>query len=499
MSTGTRYTALRTVDDGEDDKVEGPSMHRLTSHDSAASGKPVPLVQHATRSDSEGPPPSLQRTRTEEDYTNSSAPYTRASRLRYLGLAQLVLLNIIVSWDWLTFAAVSSTFATYFSVSDSSINWLSTGFLFAFCPVAPLVIWTLNKHGPKASILVSSTLVLAGNWIRYGGTRSNSFGVVIFGQVLIGFAQPFVLAAPTRYSNLWFSPAGRVSATAIASLANPFGAALGQLIGPFWASDDPSSIPRMVLYTSILSTVATLPAPFIPARPSASASSTSAHDLQQDDRSIWQYVRDVTKNGAFWLILLPFSIYTASFNATSSLLNQILEPYGFSETEAGIAGALLIVVGLVASAIVSPLVDRTKRYLLTVRVLVPFIAISYAALIFMPGTQTVPGPYVVLAVLGATSFSLLPCALEYLVLVTYPVSPEVSSTVCWTGGQLLGGVWIVIMNALRTDDWDDEPNASMITGLIFQAVIAVLVVPCVFVLGRGRFKGSQEGLQMVYG
>ncbi|KAI6882064.1 hypothetical protein KC334_g16486, partial [Hortaea werneckii] len=197
--------------------------------------------------------------------------------------------------------------------------------------------------------------------------------------------------------------------------------------------------------------------------------------------------------------LLPFSIYVASFNATSSLLNQILEPYGFSETEAGIAGALLIVVGLVASAVVSPLVDRTKRYLLTVRVLVPFIAISYVALIFMPGTHTVPGPYVVLAVLGATSFSLLPCALEYLVLVTYPVSPEVSSTVCWTGGQLLGGAWIVIMNALRTDDWDEEPNASMITGLIFQSVVAVLVVPCVFVLGRGKFKGSQEGLQMVYG
>ncbi|OTA20902.1 hypothetical protein BTJ68_15371 [Hortaea werneckii EXF-2000] len=350
MSTGTRYTALRTVDEGEDDKVEGASMQRLSSHDSAASGKPVPLVQHATRSDSEGPPPSLQRTRTEEDYTNSSAPYTRASRLRYLGLAQLVLLNIIVSWDWLTFAAVSSTSATYFSVSDSSINWLSTGFLFAFCPVAPLVIWTLNRYGPKASILASSALVLAGNWIRYGGTRSNSFGVVIFGQVLIGFAQPFVLAAPTRYSQ------------------------------------------PLVL----------------------SGRTSISHGNCQPGQPLWRRA----------------GIYVASFNATSSLLNQILEPYGFSETEAGIAGALLIVVGLVASAIVSPLVDRTKRYLLTVRVLVPFIAISYVALIFMPGTQTVPGPYVVLAVLGATSFSLLPCALEYLVLVTYPVSPEVSSTVC---------------------------------------------------------------------
>lgn len=96
-----------------------------------------------------------------------------------------------------------------------------------------------------------------GNWIRYGGTRSGSHGcfpVVVLGQIIIGFAQPFVLAAPTRYSDLWFPEKGlfgRVSATAIASLANPLGGALGQLIGPFWASET-SNVPNMVLFTAIV-------------------------------------------------------------------------------------------------------------------------------------------------------------------------------------------------------------------------------------------------------
>lgn len=90
------------------------------------------------------------------------------------------------------------------------------------------MIWTLNR-GPKGSILWSSGLLLLGNWIRYAGTRAASrpYGVVMFGQLLTGFAQPFVLAAPTRYSDLWFTESGRVSATALASLANPFGAAVG--------------------------------------------------------------------------------------------------------------------------------------------------------------------------------------------------------------------------------------------------------------------------------
>lgn len=73
---------------------------------------------------------------------------------------------------------------------------------------------------------------------------------------------------------------------------------------------------------------------------------------------------------------MPFSVYVGFFNASSSLLNQILEPYGFSEDEAGIAGGIMIIVGLIASAVVSPMIDRTKQYLITIRLLVPLIAVG---------------------------------------------------------------------------------------------------------------------------
>ena len=78
-------------------------------------------------------------------------------RRKWFGLLQLVLLNIIVSWDvgmllsddrhvvsadhqqWLSFTAVSRTSSLYFGVSESAIAWLSTGFMFAFCIVSPFV------------------------------------------------------------------------------------------------------------------------------------------------------------------------------------------------------------------------------------------------------------------------------------------------------------------------------------------------------------------------
>lgn len=144
----------------------------------------------------------------------------------------------------------------YYDISKTAVNWISTGFLFAFVVISPLTVYILHRGGPKPSIVTASIFLLLGNWIRYGATRSGkngNYGGVMFGQILCGFAQPFVLAAPTRYSDLWFTNRGRVAATAVMSLANPFGGALAQLIDPEWAGDgSPQDIPNMVLYISII-------------------------------------------------------------------------------------------------------------------------------------------------------------------------------------------------------------------------------------------------------
>ncbi|KAL2040854.1 hypothetical protein N7G274_006312 [Stereocaulon virgatum] len=422
----------------------------------------------------------------------------RAYKIRWFGLMQLILLNIVVSWDWLSYSAVANTAADFFSTTPSIINWLSTGFLFAFVVAAPATIWTLHRGGPRLALITCSLLILVGNWLRYAGTRISppNFGLTMFGQILTGLAQPFALSAPTHYSDLWFTPAGRVSATAIASLANPFGGALGQLINPFLATKA-SDIPNMTLYVAIISTVASIPSFFIPSKPPTPVSPASNHTSP----SLRETTKLLTRNPTFWLIFLPFAIYVGFFNSLSSLLTQILTPYGFSETNSGIAGAVLILVGLVSAAISSPIIDRTKAYLPFIKISVPIIALSYLAFIWAPGTRSLAAPFVILALLGAASFSLVPVALEWLVEVTWPVGPEAGSTICWAGGQLLGGIFIVLSDALKAGK-DASPPFTMSRALIFEAVVAAAAVPCALALGwvgsveQGRLgvdKGRGEG------
>jgi len=432
----------------------------------------------------------IRPTRTLSRISTSDNVVYKVYKRRFFGLAQLVLLNIVVSWGWISFAPVSDTASQYFKTSESNINWVSTAFMFAFVPASAVSSYTLHRYGCKAPITVAATLLLVGSWAKYGATRANSFPGVMVGQLLLGFAQPFVLASPTSYSNIWFSPQGRTAATAVASLANPFGAALGQLISPFWA-DKPSDIPNLVLYVSIISSIACVPAFFIPARPPTPPSAGSLPNENEQEHAQAQahglsHMRKelnvLLRSPEFFIIFTSYSIYVGAFNAFSSLINQILEPYGFSEDNAGIAGAVLIVVGLVFAAISAPIIDKYKFYLAYIKSAVPVIGIGYLILIWAPGTRSLAYVFVVCALLGASSFGLVPVVLEFLVEIHYPLGPELASTLCWCGGQLLGGIFIVIMDALKAGDSADPPQ-NMFRSLIFQAVFALAAVPGVLVLG----------------
>jgi hypothetical protein len=143
-----------------------------------------------------------------------------------------------------------------------------------------------------------------------------------------------------------------------------------------------------------------------------------------------------------------------------------------------------------SSAVVSPLVDKTHSFTLAIKSFVPLIAAGYVAFIFVPRSHALAPPYVVAALLGACSFSLLPLSLEWVVELTHPAPPEVTSAALWVGGQILGAGFLLGMDALAGGSgWGGD--GGMWRALVFEGVVAVGVVPLAWgVGGRGRGRGS---------
>jgi MFS family permease len=211
-----------------------------------------------------------------------------------------MLMNIVVSWDWLTYAPVTDVTQSWFSLSSPTpVNWLSNAIFFTFVLATPFALYTLNMHGFRPAITTASALVFVGNWVRYASAQHKSFAGVMVGQVLIGLAQPFVLSSATYYSDLWFTSRSRVSATALASLSNPFGAALGQLVNPMIAQHA-AQVPKMTLAVALIASVAAAPWAFVPARPPLPPCASAS----EAKMSVTSALRAVFTNRGFVLIFI---------------------------------------------------------------------------------------------------------------------------------------------------------------------------------------------------
>lgn len=142
-------------------------------------------------------------------------------------------------------------------------------------------------------------------------------------------------------------------------------------------------------------------------------------------------------------------------------LNLTQAPVGYSEEQAGFFGAALLLTGLIAGVITSPLFDRilTHHLSLTIRLCVPPLAACWIGLIFagehLAGVSTfIIDPelvrphnevpiYVLACLIGILGFLLLPVALELGVEVTR--NAETSSAILWMSGNLFTLLFVLGM------------------------------------------------------
>ncbi|PVH81105.1 putative cell surface receptor/MFS transporter [Cadophora sp. DSE1049] len=386
---------------------------------------------------------------------------------RWYGVVIWLLMNLMTSWGWLTFTTIITASADFYSVSENAVNNFSIIYMACLVAFSPVVIWMMHRTGFRFTFLFGAAGLSVGSWLRYAGARTTgpSYALTIVGQVIMGMAGAVPISLPSHYTNLWFSGNSRIAANAIMSLSNPTGGAVAQLIAPIVVKTK-QDIPTLMLYISLIAMSAL--SILVPAKPPTPPCMPSEEEHIHPKTALMM----LAKNVKFWLFFIPFTIFIGFFNAISSLLTQIMSPYGVSSDTSGYLGAAFIGVGLVTAAIATPVIDKFHAQLLSMKVAAPIIGICYLTFIWIPG-QPIIAAYIVLGAIGGASFTLLPVTLEWLAKETDPVSPEVSSVLSWMVGQLLGIVFTIIMQNLKAYGDPSVPNGDMKRALIFEGVIAI--------------------------
>ncbi|XP_077992079.1 solute carrier family 49 member A3-like [Glandiceps talaboti] len=378
-------------------------------------------------------------------------PEFKVYKRRWFMLSVVCVLNIANAMVWLTFGPIANKAADYYKVSYSAINWLSMIFMIVSIPFGLSASWLLDTLGLRASIVFGAWLNFIGSGVRALSAfhfipDHVRYPLVLTGQGIAASSQPFVMFSPTKLAATWFREDQRATANMIASVSNPLGILVANVISPILTPNKDDMYFMLLIYC-IPCGIAMLMATFgfCSSHPPTPPSSSAA-DVHEP---FFQGLKKILRNQAYLVLAFSFGGGIALFSTVSTLFEQILCPQGYTNLWVGIYGGIMIGVGLFGAGFAGAYVDKTKKFTETAKISYAFAAL---ACIFLAVISQQPDQPVLTGVasgmLGFFAFALLPVCLELGVECTFPVAEGTSAGLLYISGQIQGIAYIFIMQGL---------------------------------------------------
>ena len=364
---------------------------------------------------------------------------------------------------WITYAPITGPAAKFYGVSDLQIGLLAMTFMIAFIPLSIPVSWVIDTYGFRLAVSIGALMMGLFGVLR--GLAGANYNLVLWTTIGIAAAQPFLLNAWTKVPANWFSISERATAVGLVTLANLIGTALGMVLTPV-LTDGGMAIPTVQLlyggiaaFSAVLFVILARETPPTPPCPPG-----------QEVRALMlEGFKHALRVKPFWLYLLVSFIGMGIFNGINTWVENIIRPRGFTPTDAGTLGALMLVGGVLGAVVIPPFSDKQRkrqRYILLGIVLaIP----GLAGLTFATTTWLL---FASAFAMGFFLVSTSPIGMQYAAEVTHPTPEGTSNGLIQLFSQA-SVVFVYIMEAMKSPDGSFTPALLLAIGLL---VVSALVI-----------------------
>lgn len=381
---------------------------------------------------------------------------------RWVVLGVFMFLNLTMQMLWITYAPITGLAAEFYGVTDLQIGLLSMIFMIAFIPFSIPASWVIDTYGFRKAVGIGALLMGVFGITR--GIAGGSYTFVVLSTIGIAIAQPFLLNAWTTIPAKWFPVESRATMVGLVTLANLVGTALGMVLTPALVETMSVSTVQLIFggigaFSSVLFLVLARETP--PTPPFAPGQETRALVLDG--------LKHALKIKPFLLYLVVSFIGLGIFNGLTTWVEAIIRPRGFTPTDAGTLGALLIAGGLGGAVILPALSDKQRKRQ-------PYLMLAFLGSIpGLAGLTFANSGFLLFGsafVLGFFLVSAMPIGMQYAAEVTYPTPEGTSNGLIQLCGQ--GAVvFVYVMEAMKTSSGSFTP--SLLLALLLLGVSAVLV------------------------
>ncbi len=379
---------------------------------------------------------------------------TKVYGYRWIVLSAFVLVALMTQVLWISFAPITSAAAKYYRTTDMNIGLLSMVFMVVYILVVLPSAWVIDTWGFKAAVGIGA--VLSAVFALTRGIFASNFTLVLVSQTGIAVGQPFVIGAITKVAARWFPPRERATAAGLGTLALYLGPLAAMLLSPYLYLR--VGMERMlVLYGVAMAAAAAVFLVAAREKPPTRAG--------PDERSLmFDGLKAMLRRRDFLILLAMFFVGLGMFNGVATWIEDIVRPRGFTISQAGLLGGLMLVGGIVGAVVIPIFSDRSRRRK-------PFLLAALIGLIpglLGMGFASSLGPLLFSGfVFGFFLLSAGPIGFQYAAEITHPAPEGTSNSLLLVMGQISGIIFIFAMNAGRS-----AASGAMTVSIVGLAVLA---------------------------
>lgn len=390
--------------------------------------------------------------------------------IRWMMLAVYMVMVAVNQLLWITFAPITGEATRYYGVSDLRIGILSMCFMIVYIVVSIPASWIIDRFGIRIGVGIGAVFTGVFGLVR--GFAGSDYNWLLIAQIGIAIGQPFILNAITKLAARWFPMEERATAAGLGTLAMYLGILLGMTLTPYLTIG--SGIGGMLYIYGIISIVTAIAFLVLIKEGPPTA---PCHPGQEERSLVYDGFKQTLRTKDFILLMVIFFIGLGVFNAVTTWIEDILRPRGFSATQAGITGGLMIVGGIIGALFIPILSDRYKKR-------TPFIILALTgATIGLAGITFATSYWLLLTsgmVLGFFLLSSGPIGFQYGAEITYPASEGTSNGMLLLMGQVSGIAFIFGMDSFK----------SAVTGSMTRSLVLMIGLMILSILLSFRLKES---------
>jgi len=388
-------------------------------------------------------------------------PAFKAYGYRWVVLSAFMLVVAFNQLLWITFAPITSNAAAYYGVTDLSIGLLSMSFMVTYLVASMPASWVIDTYGFRVSVAIGAGLTGVFGLMR--GLVGSNYALVLIAQVGIAIGQPFILNAVTKVSARWFPLRERALASGFGSLAAYVGILVALVLTPFLLQ---AGITQMLLVYGAGALIAGVAFMAV----AREHPPTPPGPAEQEERALmFDGLKQALRKRDFVLLMMIFFIGLGVFNAVTTWIEDIVRPRGFSIVQAGYAGGIMIVGGVIGAVILPVLSDRYRRR-------VPFIVIALVGAIagLVGFTFAADSTLLMLSafILGFFLLSSGPIGFQYGAEIARPTPEGTSNGLLLLMGQVSGIAFIFGMDSFKVAGTGSmTPSLVVLIGLMLVALV----------------------------